>query len=136
MKVCFKCRTAKPRAEFYSHAMMGDGLLGKCKDCAKRDAKTARLARIGHYRQYDRKRASAPHRKALAARVQMEYRQTKPHARRAQAKLRAALLAGKISRLPCFICGERSEAHHPDYSMPLDVVWLCPPHHKQAHAME
>lgn len=27
------------------------------------------------------------------------------------------------------------EAHHPDYSRPLDVVWLCPAHHKQAHAL-
>jgi hypothetical protein len=43
----------------------------------------------------------------------------------------------------CFKCGiektpahdEKPEAHHPDYSAPLDVVWLCSAHHKQAHAL-
>lgn len=29
----------------------------------------------------------------------------------------------------------KPEAHHPDYANPLDVVWLCPAHHKQAHAL-
>jgi hypothetical protein len=37
--------------------------------------------------------------------------------------------------LPCLLCGEKAEAHHTDYDMLLDVIWLCPAHHKQAHAM-
>jgi hypothetical protein len=32
-------------------------------------------------------------------------------------------------------CESRPQAHHPDYSKPLDVVWLCDDHHKQAHAL-
>jgi hypothetical protein len=45
-----------------------------------------------------------------------------------------ALRSGKISRHPCAICGgEPAHKHHDDYSKPLDVIWLCPKHHKQMH---
>jgi len=36
--------------------------------------------------------------------------------------------------MPCEICGcEKSEAHHDDYSRPLDVRWLCRVHHLMHH---
>lgn len=28
---------------------------------------------------------------------------------------------------------KKSEAHHPDYSKPLEVVWYCRVHHFEAH---
>jgi hypothetical protein len=32
-------------------------------------------------------------------------------------------------------CGEpRVDAHHDDYARPLDVRWLCRPHHRLTHA--
>jgi hypothetical protein len=37
-------------------------------------------------------------------------------------------------RPPCEVCGALSaEAHHKDYSRPLDVVWLCRKHHMELH---
>lgn len=48
-------------------------------------------------------------------------------------KLRRRGIGGKIKRKPCIICGMKAEAHHPDYSKPLEVVWLCSFHHKEWH---
>lgn len=39
-KPCFKCGKVLPLENFYRHPKMGDGHLGKCKDCTKLDAKT------------------------------------------------------------------------------------------------
>lgn len=38
-KICFKCNLEKPTTEFYKHKAMGDGYLGKCKSCTKKDTK-------------------------------------------------------------------------------------------------
>jgi hypothetical protein len=46
-----------------------------------------------------------------------------------------AVKEGTLVRQPCEICGElRVDAHHEDYSKPLDVMWLCKLHHRQIHA--
>jgi hypothetical protein len=46
-----------------------------------------------------------------------------------------AIARGRLQRLPCSKCGTtiRVQAHHHDYNLPLDVVWLCPLHHAEMH---
>jgi hypothetical protein len=45
-----------------------------------------------------------------------------------------ALLRGDLVRMPCCRCGSGdSHAHHDDYDKPLEVMWLCPLHHKERH---
>jgi hypothetical protein len=57
-----------------------------------------------------------------------------PAKRRARDKLKKAIKRGKMTRQPCEVCGaEPAQAHHDDYSKPLDVRWLCPVHHGVEH---
>lgn len=44
---------------------------------------------------------------------------------------------GKIVKTPCVKCGnEKSEAHHEDYSKPLEVTWLCRACHLEHHKVD
>lgn len=132
-KTCFKCGVTKPLTEFYRHSMMADGHLNKCKACTKSDVRAHRAANDS-VRQYDRERAKQPHRIAMRAQVVSEWRQAHPERRAAHLAVQYAIRRGQLKPLPCWVCGAKAEAHHPDYSHPLDVVWLCPRHHKLAHA--
>lgn len=52
----------------------------------------------------------------------------------ARQRVREALDAGRMARRPCEVCGAtKAEAHHDDYTRPLEVRWLCPTHHAAAH---
>lgn len=63
-----------------------------------------------------------------------EYRHKFPEKEKAHKKLQTAVRKGLILKMPCLICGnEKSEGHHPDYTKPLEVIWLCRKHHYQAH---
>lgn len=45
-----------------------------------------------------------------------------------------AVKNGELKKEPCEECGSKnSQAHHDDYSKPLDVRWLCPKHHTEHH---
>ena len=133
-KTCFKCNILKPITEFYVHPTMGDGHLGKCKECTKKDAHSTRLRRINYYREYDRKRATLPERaKAMAAIIKAWRHQDKRRIAAHNAVARA-ISAGHLIRQPCERCGSfQSLAHHENYDRKLDVVWLCQRCHKQRH---
>ncbi|AXG67739.1 hypothetical protein [Ralstonia phage GP4] len=138
MKTCFKCGVAKPLTDFYRHQGMADGHLSKCKECAKRDARQHREANIDRIRAYDRERGKELHRREQNRRVSAEWRLANPEWRAAQVAVGNAVRDGRLVPWPvCAVpdCCAKPEAHHPDYSRPLDVVWLCHPHHKQAHAL-
>jgi hypothetical protein len=136
MKTCFKCCIKKPLSEFYAHKQMADGHLNKCKSCTKKDSFDRRYGKNREQvLQYDRERAKTEKRKKLSKKNVKQNRVLFPERDSARQKLRRAVANGLVRKLPCFTCGNNAEAHHPDYSRPLDVVWLCPEHHRQAHAI-
>jgi len=54
--------------------------------------------------------------------------------RKANYQVHKALLKGNLSKLPCWVCGDKKvEGHHVDYDSPLDVIWLCRKHHCEVH---
>ena len=143
--LCKTCLTDKPTDGFYK------GQKSKCKDCTKAAVKANRLANLEHYRAFDKARASMPHRVAARAayRTTTAYAESHkaagkrwaakhPERRRANTMLDNAVRDGRVIPWPvCAVpeCCGKPEGHHPDYSRPLDVVWLCDKHHKEAHAI-
>lgn len=138
MKRCFKCLVIKELSDFYRHPGMGDGHLNKCKSCAKDDVAKNYRKNIDHYVGYEKARFSNPDRKAAVAGYQRKRRLLYPEKDRARWTILNAIRRGKVERKPCSICNASvSEAHHHDYSKPLDVIWLCFSCHRQhAHGQE
>lgn len=147
MKTCFKCREEKPLSEFYRHPQTGDGYLGKCKTCTKSDTAAREVKLLSNpitaeseaarhreksrkYREDGRVKDRGP--EYYLAR-QRKMRAKDPIADRARAMVGRAVRNGTLLPKPCEQCGSvDSEAHHPDHTKPLEVVWLCPKHHSEA----
>lgn len=135
VKTCFKCGVEKPLSEFYRHPQMGDGHLGKCKACTRRDVYLNRLAKIDHYQEYDRKRfAETWHRRICSASWLHSDREANREKHVARSAVIHAIRDGRLRRGPCEVCGcVEVQGHHDDYSKPLEVRWLCVKHHFEAH---
>ena len=43
------------------------------------------------------------------------------------------LKRGKLFKQPCEVCGGNAQIHHPDYTKPLEIKWLCRRHHLDLH---
>lgn len=135
MKRCFKCGEVKPLDDFYKHARMKDGRLNKCIACTIVDVREhygrTRAMRL----EYERQRNKRPERKRQLVSASSRQRQRKPTQYAAHSVVNAAIRSGRLERKPCEVCGttERVQAHHDDYSRPLDVRWLCVMDHKRLH---
>ena len=149
MKVCRVCGIEKDSNDFPAR---GGRVCKKCK-CAS--AKEYRLKNIGRVREYDRNRPNKEERKRkqkerlLRLKVEdherfadLTYRRgnrwRKEHNQRQKAwgALNDAIRYGKLERpTVCSRCGSEGdiEAHHEDYSKPLDVMWLCVRCHNELH---
>lgn len=160
MKACSQCKFFKPHDEFYSHPKMRDGHVGKCKECTKARVRAYYAANVDKCKEYDKNRAMLPHRVSarlayqatergkeavsrghkkynkspLKKRAMRRYEERYPSKRLAHIKCGNAIRDGRLIRQPCETCGEaKSQAHHDDYSKPLDVRWLCSKHHAEWH---
>lgn len=56
--------------------------------------------------------------------------------RRARRKVEYEIFMGRIKRKSCKKCGKKAHAHHEDYLKPLEIIWLCPKHHKEVHKLK
>lgn len=147
MKTCFKCKRSLPHDQFYKHAAMADGLLGKCKDCTKADVAVRAVEKRDYISKYEKQRASLPHRiegrkrynsspagRAAHAGALKRSAEKFPEKAKARIALGNAVRDGRVCRKPCEVCGsDKAEGHHEDYAKPLEVRWLCNTHHREAH---
>lgn len=137
-KACSCCGAFKPLHEFQVRRASSDGRTASCKECLHtRDRarypkeRDLRITRMQGYRKTEEGRMS--HNKSSAAWGRRNRQKTN-----AQNALRRAIKVGIVTPWP--VCAVPScscttvHGHHPDYSRPLDVVWLCPEHHSALHA--
>ena len=126
IKQCFKCLKELPIDEFYKHPRMGDGHLNKCKECTRRDTSKNYQGKREQYAEYERKRFTTARRKAQILKYDRNRRVVHPDKCYARAKVGNSVRNGKLKKEPCKFCGNtKVQAHHEDYSKPLDVIWVC-----------
>lgn len=151
-RTCMARKQFKLYIEFYKDATMKSGYRARCKACVRietarhRELNPERVRIIGR-RSRDKVRDQwATQRKRYIETHQDKVRTSRRnyylHGRnlakdRARQQLRDAIRAGTITRGPCEKCGTTpSQAHHPDFSKPFEVTWLCRPCHHAHHATE
>ncbi len=148
-KTCKDCGQAKPLALFTADKRKPDGRTSRCRECRNAylrtwSAKPEQVAkRLAHQRAnpelmaaYNRKyRKSHPEKEEART---ANWRKANPEKARAHWAVANAIRSGTIVRPAlCGCCGRdcKPEAHHADYSKPLDVVWMCHACHiRQEHS--
>ncbi len=126
MKTCFECKRTLPLTEFYRHPRMADGRFNKCKDCAKSDVKSRYAICRAARGAYDRERDRTEHRRRQRQVAQARHKKKHPDRAKARQKTSNAIRDGRLIRGSCRVCRAMpAQAHHPDYSRPLEVDWLC-----------
>lgn len=132
MKGCRKCKSYKPLNEYYFHPMMADGHLNICKECVR--IRVCNYAKTEAGKEIERRRQKSQRRKIWSLKYQKIRRSRDKAKYKSRTWVSNALRDGRLSRKPCEVCGiEKVEAHHPDYSKPKVIRWLCKKHHHEIH---
>lgn len=148
-KTCSKCGQLKPVDQFYKDKRHPDGLFSSCKSCHRltvnipRQTPEAKVKLQAYHRttkaKATRKRYSQTS-KGKVANYRCVQRHVKKHPRRARCHWRfsKAIKRGKITRPRiCSLCWLQNgtiEGHHPDYSNPFEIIWLCRKCHREIAA--
>lgn len=118
VKICGKCKRSRFIEHFRPRQDEWPGRRSTCIDC-ERIVYRARYA-AGVYKKGVSKRKTPFAAFKIAAKN----------------AAREAMRHGVLFRKPCDDCGNvKSEAHHPDYSKPLEVDWLCRRCHMKRHRL-
>lgn len=133
-KYCPKCTSTKPLAEFYNCVANSDGRQASCKICRREyvNSDAGRLATA---------KDNAKYYKTIAGRLSKSKSDARwvalnPAKVKARNSLNYAIRTGIITRdAACEQCSDIGvmHGHHDDYTLPLDVRWLCPICHKAWH---
>ena len=86
----------------------------------------------------DRKRQITKERKAWKTTYNTTYYKQRPEQQAAHSAVQRALRAGKLTKSPCNCGSTTVHAHHHkgyDTAFQLDITWLCPAHHREAHGV-
>lgn len=130
MEKCRKCK--KLVTKYRRNTSTWKGKLYVYIDCLGCDA-INRSQRISHYHEVKKTERY----KELAKKRAKKKIENNPEKYKARYLVRNAIVAGKLKKpTRCSVCKKqgRIHGHHPDYSKPLEVVWLCDQCHRQIHS--
>lgn len=134
MKKCSACGEVKDFDLFQKRAASKDGLTSSCDACLKVRDKARYLKEREYRLERNKIYMSSEKGKQSHKESVKKWQDNNREKRAAHVILGNAVKYKKIVKQPCTVCGElKVEAHHDDYSKPLDVVWLCVKHHNQTH---
>ncbi len=142
MKLCNRCQVIKPLSEFYDNGRGKGKPKSYCKECHKAKMREKYWTHKGkggqERREYQRKMGRQSYHRNREANLRRvaDYRQKNPEKLRAHWAAAWAQQKGILtSPGVCSHCGSPGplEKHHPDYSRPLEVIWLCTPCHRLLH---
>ncbi len=149
-KICSKCLTEKPFADFYKASAHKDGLRYHCKVCMNKASMAYKAlnrdAIAKSLRAWRKKNPNSTNAAYLRYRIKNVrqhtarnelFKKNNPLIAVAWRAVERAKRNGQLVAGPCAVCGEtsRTQAHHDDYSRPLDVTWLCQQCHSDEHRL-
>ncbi|MBS5866222.1 MAG: hypothetical protein KIC37_07730 [Coriobacteriaceae bacterium] len=138
IKTCSECGRSLPLSEFNKNRNNKDGYQDRCRECFSKYNAARYAKNPARYKAFARNRRELHPEKDFETRVKAC--EKNPTRKNAYMAVDAAIKCGVIERPHvCFGCGcpdtaHRIEAHHHDYSKPLDVVWVCTPCHRKLDA--
>jgi len=129
---CRDCKKEQPKENFYFNKTH-NRYYYFCKVCQRKrvrvnEAKSLVLYSISYFK--------TPKGRSALIRASNNARKKFPEKWDARSKLRYAVKTGKIKKpTHCEVCDEIKtlQGHHPDYSKPLEVKWLCTRCHADEH---
>ncbi len=142
LKRCTVCAIELPATlVFFRKGKPGElPLRASCLACEKEYSRVHRATEAGRMARKKRRQNRTKPEKYVyggAKRIasNMAYFKRYPEKKRAANLVYKALKSGKLIRQPCEACGTTSkvQAHHDDYSKPLNVKWLCQRDHLKHH---
>jgi hypothetical protein len=129
-KTCAKCKETKSVKDFYTTSFGTPA--SYCHQCRIIIGRNWRVTHLEQSRELVRNASKKYRIKYLHS--YDKYVKNNPEKRYAKEVIHDLTRHGKLTRKPCEVCGENKvHAHHPDYSKPREVIWLCPVHHKEEH---
>lgn len=134
-KRCGKCGRELPISEFNKNRNSRDGHSFRCRSCASEYNKARYAANKERFKS-DIYAYRAEHPEQVL-RTREKTCEKNPTQRNAYRVLQQAMECGLVENPGyCYGCGcteeeHRIEAHHHDYSKPLDIIWLCTPCHRR-----
>jgi hypothetical protein len=148
-KECSKCHIVKPYEDFYMDKSKKDKVKSECKKCCKehdhrKHEKYADRINAGRRDYYEKHREERMKKSREYSNKRYRKNVTEgtpykpdPFKEKARIIFHNAINSGVITRkTKCEVsknCRGAIHAHHPDYSKPLDVRWLCKKHHMEHH---